>query len=110
PPASPRRPRCAYRSRTRKTSSTLLRKNRARPTARGSEGMYRPTSIELIVCRDTPIAVASSPWDTPRAARHSPTRLPVTSSSTLTPPVLSSVLDRLQRDGYRRLCQVCLTG
>ena len=38
--------------------------------ASGNDGVYRSVSIELIVCRDTPIASARAAWDKPLAARR----------------------------------------
>src|SRR5271169_2872628 len=54
--------------------STVRSKNRAIRNASGSDGMYRPPSIEITVCRDTPRAAASSAWDSPRWERCPRTR------------------------------------
>src|SRR6185437_10863765 len=54
--------------------STVRSKNRAIVNASGSDGRYRPFSIEITVCRDTPRAAASSAWDSPRWVRCSRTR------------------------------------
>jgi len=43
--------------------------------ASGKDGRYRPFSIALIVCRDTPSASPSWPWDRSWVARSSRTRL-----------------------------------
>lgn len=39
--------------------------------ASGREGVYRSVSIALIVCRETPRAVPSWPWESPRDDRSS---------------------------------------
>ncbi len=39
--------------------------------ASGREGVYRPVSMALIVCRETPRAVPSWPWESPRDDRSS---------------------------------------
>src|SRR4051794_17582836 len=57
-----------------KIASTVSPKLRAMSSASGRDGRYRSFSIELIVCRDTPSALASSPCDMPLAARSSRTR------------------------------------
>lgn len=49
-------------------------KKRASASANGSDGTYRPTSMELIVCRDTSTSSASAPWESPRFSRSSRTR------------------------------------
>src|SRR5579862_5346860 len=54
--------------------STVRSKNRAIRNASGSDGRYRPFSIEITVCRDTPRAAASSACDRPRWVRCSRTR------------------------------------
>jgi hypothetical protein len=48
--------------------------------ASGSDGRYRPFSMEITVCRDTPSAAASSACDSPRAVRCSRTRFRIMSS------------------------------
>jgi hypothetical protein len=45
----------------------LVPKNRASAKASGSDGSYRPASMELTVCRDTPSALARSACDRPDA-------------------------------------------
>ena len=43
-------------------SSTLTLKKSASLSARSTEGVYFPFSIEIMVWRDTPTAAASSSW------------------------------------------------
>ena len=47
-------------SSNRNTSSMVIPKNFAILCARKIEGLYRPVSRELMVCRDTPRALANS--------------------------------------------------
>ena len=54
--------------------STVRSKNRAIRKASGSDGRYRPFSMEITVCRDTPRAAASSACERLRWVRCSRTR------------------------------------
>ena len=68
--------------RPHRTSPLRWSRRSARPSASGSDGTYRPVSIELIVCRDTPAPLPAAPARAPRLTPlanvvvHSSGRLP----------------------------------